>query len=39
VDLVIEGDLLVRFHEAEPIGNVVLAHKMPVYLTIFAIAQ
>jgi hypothetical protein len=39
VDLVIEGDLLVRFHEAEPIGNVVLAHKMPVYLTIFAIAH
>jgi len=38
IDLVIEGDLLIRFHEAGPNGD-KLSIKMPVYLTIFTIAH
>jgi hypothetical protein len=46
--LAIEGDLLTRFHEADQNGNTNHANqtaedstsqKMPVYLSIFALAQ
>lgn len=44
IDLVIEGDLLLRFHEAEKIssqtGDIsVTSQKMPVFLSVFALAQ
>lgn len=43
IDLSIEGDLLVRFNEAEknnPASSDELTHrKMPVYLSIYALAQ
>jgi hypothetical protein len=48
IDLVIEGDILFRFHEANklqpsvspPTNNLAIASKkMPVFLTIFAFAQ
>jgi hypothetical protein len=43
LDLAIEGDLLVRFHEADQ-NHTQQTHdstgqKMPVYLSIFALAQ
>jgi hypothetical protein len=44
IDLAIEGDLLLRFHEAAKNGQLsnnddVTSRKMPVYLSIFVIAQ
>lgn len=39
IDLAIEADLLVRVHEAEPNGSQTAKRKMPVYLSIFALAQ
>jgi hypothetical protein len=45
VDLVIEGDLLLRFHEAEKSSSQtggdlsVTSQKMPVFLSVFALAQ
>ena len=44
IDLAVEGDLLVRFHEADKnnFNQTVqdsTAEKMPVYLGIFAFAQ
>ncbi|KAI0307566.1 hypothetical protein B0F90DRAFT_1944658 [Multifurca ochricompacta] len=45
IDLVIEGDLLLRFHEADKIqslqtDNIAIAsRKMPVYLSVFALAH
>ena len=38
IDLAIESDLLVRFHQVNE-GKDVVSKKMPVYLTIFALAQ
>lgn len=41
IDLAIEGDLLIRFHEAEsdhPL-DLAITRKMPVYLSIFALAH
>ena len=38
IDLAIESDLLVRFHEVDK-GKDNVSKKMPVYLTIFALAQ
>ncbi|THH08687.1 hypothetical protein EW146_g8910 [Bondarzewia mesenterica] len=38
VDLGIEGDLLVRFNEADALDNVV-SRKMPVYLSVFVFAH
>lgn len=42
--MVIEGDLLLRFHEAEKVssqtGDIsVTSQKMPVFLSVFALAQ
>ncbi|TFY72648.1 hypothetical protein EVG20_g358 [Dentipellis fragilis] len=40
IDLGIEGDLLLRFHQAEDgLSDQTLAKKMPVYLGVFAFAQ
>jgi hypothetical protein len=44
IDLAIEGDLLIRFHEAEqkstqPDHDLIVNRKMPVYLSIFALAH
>jgi hypothetical protein len=48
IDLVIEGDLLLRFHEAnrsqppqssQPNGLATASKKMPVFLSVFALAQ
>lgn len=39
VDLGIESDLLVRFHEAGKADDETVSRKMPVYLGIFALAQ
>ena len=48
IDLVIEGDILLRFHEADKLqppqssqlDNIATASKkMPVYLSVFALAQ
>lgn len=44
VDLTIEGDILLRFHDAAENGQLsnnddVTSRKMPVYLSIFVIAQ
>ena len=47
IDLVIEGDILLRFHEANKqqpqssqLNNIATASKkMPVYLSVFALAQ
>jgi hypothetical protein len=47
VDLVIEGDILLRFHEADkqltqssqPDNIATASKKMPVYLSVFALAQ
>ena len=38
IDLAIESDLLVRFHQVNE-GKDGVSKKMPVYLTIFALAQ
>lgn len=38
IDLAIESDLLVRFHQVNE-GKDNVSEKMPVYLTIFALAQ
>jgi hypothetical protein len=42
IDLAVEGDLLIRFHEAkeENVGlETTTYQKMSVYLSIFALAQ
>lgn len=41
IDLAIEADLLIRFHEVDKNvpNNELVSRKMPVYLTIFALAQ
>jgi hypothetical protein len=39
VDLAIEGDLLFRFHQSGPTGDIDNARKMPVYLSVFALAH
>ena len=41
IDLAIEADLLIRFHEVDKSSpdNEAVSRKMPVYLTIFALAQ
>lgn len=44
IDLVIEGDLLLRFHEAEKVSSQTgdisaTSQKMPVFLSVFALAQ
>lgn len=40
IDLIVEGELLVRLHRAsEESGNPGETGKMPVYLSIFAFAQ
>lgn len=41
IDLAIEADLLIRFHEVDKGREDVdtFSKKMPVYLTIFALAQ
>ena len=44
IDLVIEGDLLLRFHKADKADNVssesgdITGQKMPVFLSVFALA-
>jgi hypothetical protein len=42
IDLVIEGDLLLRFHKADNVSSEsgdITSQKMPVFLSIFALAQ
>jgi hypothetical protein len=42
IDLVIEGDLLLRFHKADNVSTDtgdITSQKMPVFLSIFALAQ
>lgn len=41
IDIAIEADLLIRFHEVggSAANNEVLSRKMPVYLAIFTFAQ
>ena len=46
IDLVIEGDLLLRFHKADnkasnvsPQSGDITSEKMPVFLSVFALAQ
>jgi hypothetical protein len=44
IDLVIEGDLLLRFHKAETVSSQTgdisaTSQKMPVFLSVFALAQ
>jgi hypothetical protein len=44
IDLVIEGDLLLRFHKAGDVSSQTgdfstTSEKMPVFLSIFALAQ
>ncbi len=45
IDLVIEGDLLLRFHKAEKAHKMssqsgdITSQKMPVFLSVFALAQ
>ena len=41
IDLAIEADLLIRLHEfdKEDTDSDIVSRKMPVYLTIFALAQ
>jgi len=42
IDLVIEGDLLLRFHKADNVSSEsgdITSQKMPVFLSVFALAQ
>jgi hypothetical protein len=44
IDLAIEGDLLIRFNQAQDEGQIIqskqfASRKMPVYLSVFALAQ
>lgn len=41
IDLAIEADLLIRLHDVDKGGedSDIVSRKMPVYLTIFALAQ
>jgi hypothetical protein len=42
IDLVIEGDLLLRFHKADNVSSQtgdITSQKMPVFLSVFALAQ
>lgn len=42
IDLVIEGDLLLRFHKADTASSQsgdITPQKMPVFLSVFALAQ
>lgn len=42
IDLVIEGDLLLRFHKADNVSSDsgdITSQKLPVFLSIFALAQ
>jgi hypothetical protein len=39
IDLAIEGDLLIRINDANQAATSVTSKKMPVYLTVFSLAQ
>ncbi|KAJ7169668.1 hypothetical protein C8R46DRAFT_205848 [Mycena filopes] len=39
IDLAIEGELLIQVNKNSASGDLVAAHKMPVYLSIFALAH
>ena len=40
IDLAIEGDIILRFHESNSsASNDMATRRMPVYLSIFALAQ